>query len=134
MSSEEKQLTQEIADLKKELESIPMRKEYTAYVKIERKIVTTQTKLNNLRTGRQTKNLALQYGIPYGSQIALSFALVVISIMYRYTPVIVFDTYQYQFMPFGPLIRFPTGIDGGVSVPFWIFINSYVSRHLASQI
>lgn len=134
MTPEEKELTKEIANLKKELENIPIRKEYTVYVKVERKILAAQTKLNNSRSTKQTRSLILQYGIPYGSQFVLSLVLVIISIFYRYTPVIVFDTYRYNFVPFGGLIRFPTGVDGGVSVPFWIFVNSYVSRHIAAQI
>lgn len=133
-TKEEKQLLEEIKELKKELEDIPIRSEYTKYVKTERKIAGVQTKLNTLRSEKQTKNLALQYGIPYGTQIALSFVLVVLSIAYRYTPVIVFDGHQYDLVPFGALIRFPTGIDGAVSVPFWIFVNSFVSKHLASYV
>lgn len=125
---------EELAKLKKDLEDIPMRKEYTTYVKQERKILTTQTKLNDLRGAKQTKNLIYQYGVPYGCQFFLSFVLLVISIAYRYTPVVVFDGHQYDFVPFGSLIRFPTGIEGGVSVPFWIFVNSFVSRHVASYI
>lgn len=134
MTKEEKRLLEDIKDLKKELEDIPMRSEYTKYVKCERKIVAKQTELNTLRSEKQTKNLALQYGIPYGTQIALSFVLFVLSIAYRYTPVIVFESQQYDLVPFGALIRFPTGIDGAVSVPFWIFVNSFVSKHLASYV
>lgn len=103
-------------------------------MKIERKVLAAQTKLNNLRSAKQTKNLIFQYGVPYGCQFVLSIVLVIISLFYRYAPVIVFDTYRYNFVPFGGLIRFPTDVDGGVSVPFWIFINTYVSRHIAAQI
>lgn len=133
-TKEEKLLLEEIRELKKELDEIPMRAEYTKYVKTERKITTVQTKLNTLRSEKQTKNLAFQYGIPYGTQLALSFILLVLSIAYRYTPVIIFDGQQYDLVPFGALIRFPTGIDGAVSVPFWIFVNSFVSKHLASYV
>lgn len=133
-TKEEKQLLEEINDLKRELDEIPMRQEYTKYVKTERKIVTAQNRLTALRTEKQTKNLVFNYGIPYGAQFGLSFLLIVLSIMYRYTPVVVFDSQQYDLVPFGPLIRFPTGIDGAVSVPFWIFVNSFVSKHLASYV
>lgn len=111
-----------------------MRTEYTAYVKIERKIVTSQAKLNETRQANQTKKLMFQYGIPYGFQAALSITLLVITITYRYTPLLVFDQSQYDFIPFGAIIRFPTGIDGAVSVPFWIFVNNYVSRQIASYV
>lgn len=124
----------ELAKLKKELEDIPMRQEYTTYVKIERKIVTAQAKLNETRKESQTKKLMFQYGVPYGFQILLSLILVLITFTYRYTPVVIFDGTQYDFIPFGAIIRFPTGLNGAVSVPFWIFINNYVSRHAASYI
>lgn len=111
-----------------------MRQEYTAYVKVERKIVTTQTKLNDLRQSQQTKKLLYAYGVPYGLQGLLSLVLVGITITYRYTPICIFSESQYDFIPFGAIIRFPTGIDGAVSVPFWIFVNNYVSRHIASYV
>lgn len=133
-SYEEKRLNDEIATLKKELETIPMRKEYPAYVKVERKIVTAQTKLNETRQANQTKKLIFQYGIPYGFQALLSIVLLVITITYRYTPIVVFDGSRYDLIPFGAIIRFPTGVDGAVSVPFWIFVNNYVSRHVASYV
>lgn len=133
-SNQEKLLVTELAKLKKELEDIPMRQEYTTYVKIERKIVTAQAKLNETRKESQTKKLMFQYGVPYGFQILLSLILMLITFIYRYTPVVIFDGTQYDFIPFGAIIRFPTGLNGAVSVPFWIFINNYVSRHAASYI
>lgn len=124
----------EIAKLKAELENIPMRQEYTAYVKVERKIVTTQTKLNESRQANQTKRIMFQYGVPYGCQAALFVILLLITIAYRYTPIVVFNGSQYDFIPFGTVLKFPTGIDGAVSVPFWIFVCNYVSRHVASYV
>lgn len=133
-SKKEKQLANDVKIIKEELDEIPMRQEYTNYVKTERKLVAAQNKLSALRTERQTKNLFVQYGITYGSQFVLTLALVVISFLYRYTPVIVFDGNHYDFVPFGGLIKFPTGIDGAISVPFWIFVNSFVSKHAASYL
>lgn len=133
-SAAEKQLIDEIATLKAELEEIPMRQKYTAYVKVERKIVAAQAKLNETRKSSQTTKLIAQYGIPYGLQLFLSAVLFLITILYRYTPIVVFNGTQYDFIPFGAILRFPTGINGAVSVPFWIFVNNYVSRHAASYV
>lgn len=129
----ERKLEDEINQLKAELADIPMRQEYTQYVKTERKIATIQTKLNSIKSQRQTKNLMVQYGLPYGSQFCLTLVLIGLSIFYRYTPVIIFDD-KLDLVPFSGLIRFPTGIDGAVSVPFWIFVNSFVSKHVASYL
>lgn len=132
-SREERRLQDEINELKTELSDISLRREYTQYVKIERKIVAVQTKLNGLQSGKNTKKLMLQYGVPYGGQFVLSLVLLGLSIYYRYTPVIVFDD-RFDFVPFKGLIRFPTGVEGALSVPFWVFVNSFVSKHAASYL
>lgn len=111
-----------------------MRQEYTNYVKTERKIVTLQAKLNNLKGGKQTKNLVIQFGVPYGAQFLLTLTMIILSIVYRYSPVLVLDNKQFDLVPFGTLIRFPTGVNGAVSVPFWIFVSSFVAKHAASYV
>lgn len=132
-SREERKLQDEVNQLKTELSEISMRHEYTHYVKTERKLVAVETKLNTLQSGKQTKKLIIQYGLPYGSQFCLALMLLGLSIYYRYTPVIVFDD-RFDFVPFKGLIRFPTGVDGALSVPFWAFVNSFVSKHVASYL
>lgn len=133
-TAEQRQLRSEIAKMKKDLEDISMRDEYTAYVKLERKIMGAQTRFNQLNTGDLTQKLIIQYGVPYGLQFILTFILVVISFTYRYKPVLVFDEQKYNLTPFGSIVAFPTGANDAISVPFWIFMNSYVSRHIASYV
>ena len=133
-SREEKQLTDEITDLKAELADISMRTEYTNYVKCERKVVTLQKRLNDMRNSKQSNNLLFKYGVPYGSQALLTFGLFVMSLYYRNIPVFVFDDQKFDLVPFAGLIRFPTGVDGAISVPFWIFVNSFVLKHAASYV
>lgn len=132
-TKEERQLQDEINQLKATLSDISMRDEYSIYVKTERKIVASQAKLNNMKGGRQTKDLIVRYGVPYGCQACLTLVLIGLSIVYRYTPVIQFDD-RFDVVPFGGLMKFPTGLEGAVSVPFWIFVNNFVSRHVASYL
>lgn len=133
-TAEQRQLRDQIAKMKVELEGISMREEYTAYVKLDRKILAAQSRLDQSKSGDRTQNLIIQYALPYGMQYLLSFALIVVSFVYRYTPALIFADAKYNFTPFGRFIQFPTGIDDAVSVPFWIFMNSYVSRHIASYV
>lgn len=128
---EETELTDEIRDLREELSNISMRREYTQYVKTERKIQAAQMKLNQLQAGQTTRKLLTKYGVGYGCQIFLCLTLFVLSTYNRYTPVIVFDD-RFDFVPFKSLIRFPTGIHNALSVPFWVFVNGFVSKHVAS--
>lgn len=120
-----------IAAINDELSKLSMKDDYIIYVKKERKIRAAQADLAELTKRKTTNNLMLNYGISYGSQIVLAVSLMVISFMYRSVPVIVFSD-KFDFTPFNALMRFPTGIRGAVSVPFWIFVNSFIYKGLAA--
>ncbi|GAB0087390.1 hypothetical protein DMENIID0001_016870 [Sergentomyia squamirostris] len=130
-TKEEVHLKVKIVEHRRELKGISMREDYTGYVKVERKIVAAEKRLNELAILNSTSKLIIKYGIPYGTQVLLSLILVSISILYRSTPVMVFEE-KFDFMPFGAIMRVPTGVPGAISVPFWIFVSSFVGRALAS--
>lgn len=132
-SRDELRLQAEINQLRTELADISMRREYTQYVKIERKILALKAKLDELQVGKQSRNLFVSYGVPYGCQLILGLTLFIIALYHRSTPVIVFDD-RFDFVPFHGLMRFPSGVQGGLSAPFWVFINSFVSKHVASYL
>uniref|UniRef100_A0A1B0DI57 Guided entry of tail-anchored proteins factor 1 n=1 Tax=Phlebotomus papatasi TaxID=29031 RepID=A0A1B0DI57_PHLPP len=132
-SKEELQLKATIASHRRELRGISMRDDYPSYVRIERKIVVAEKRLNELAILNSTSKMAIKFGIPYGTQALLSIVLLGISIYYRYTPVIIFEE-KFDFMPFGGIMRVPTGIPGAISVPFWIFVSSFMGRTLAGYL
>lgn len=120
-----------IAVFNDELSKLSMKDDYIIYVKTERKVRAAQADLTELTKRKATNNLMLNYGISYGSQIVLAISLMVISFTYRSVPVIVLGD-KFDFTPFNALMRFPTGIRGAVSVPFWIFVNSFIYKGLAA--
>lgn len=120
-----------IAAMNNELSKLSMKDDYIIYVKKERQIRAAQTDLTDIIKLQATNNLKLNYGISCGSQIVLVVSLMVISFIYRYVPVIVMGD-KFDFTPFGGLMRFPTGIRGAISVPFWIFINNFMYKGLAA--
>lgn len=126
-----RQLSREIAAMRLELAALSPATEYTKCVKLERRILAAQSEQNNLGTSDATRQLIVRYAVPYGSQLLLSLVLVAISILYRYVPVVVFGD-RYNFAPFSWLMGFPTGVTGAVSVPFWIFVSSFVAKSVAS--
>ncbi|XP_055696550.1 guided entry of tail-anchored proteins factor 1 [Lutzomyia longipalpis] len=127
---EEVQLKATIAGHRRELRGISMKDDYTTYVKIERKIVAAEKRLSDLAILNSTSKLVIRYGIPYGTQAVLSLVLIGISIYFRSTPVLVFDE-KFDLVPFGAIMRIPTGVPGAISVPFWIFVSSFMGRTLA---
>lgn len=119
--------------MRQQQSKLSMRDDYTAFVRLDRKINETQAHLMDRKTKLANKKLVLKYGLSYATYGVLTFVLIVISFLYRTTPVIVFDG-RFDFTPFGFIMRFPTGISGAVSIPFWIFVNSFVSKNIASYI
>lgn len=129
-SADERRLEKDLIEMKQQQSQLSMRDDYTSFVRLDRKINETQALLMDHRAKKATKNLVLKYGLSYGTNGILTFVLIVISLLYRTTPVIVFDS-RFDFTPFAFIMRFPTGITGAVSIPFWIFVNSFVSKNIA---
>lgn len=115
------------------MRKISMRDNYTSYIKLERKAVALENEQNHIRSANLVKRTAIKYGLQYGFNGLCSLILVFISIYYRYTPVIVFDS-RYNFTPFGGLMAFPCGVQNGVSIPFWIVTSSFANKVLASYV
>lgn len=132
-SREERALQASIREQRTELAGIPMMKEYTTYVRLERKIVESEQKLQKIRGENQMKKTILKYGLAYGLNAVFTLVLVVLSLYHRRTPVMVFPG-DYNFVPFSGLMSFPTGVSNAVSVPFWIFASSFVMRSFAGYV
>lgn len=110
-----------------------MMKEYTTYVRLERKIVEQEQRLQTIRSESATKKMIWKYGLAYGLNTLFTLILICVSLWHRRTPVMVFPE-SYNFTPFGSLMSFPTGVSNAVSVPFWIFANSFLMRSLVKYV
>lgn len=110
-----------------------MMKEYTSYVRLERKIVESEERLKKVQSENAMKKTILKYGLAYGLNALFTVVLICISIYHRRTPIITFRE-DYNFTPFTGLMSFPTGVSNAVSVPFWIFASSFVMRSFAGYV
>lgn len=130
-SRQQRQQAAEVAAMRQQLATISMASDYTAYVKLERRIVAAERAQSTSKSQQVTRTLVIKYGLSYGSQALLSLVLVVVSLWYRSVPVLVLGD-RFNFAPFAWLMRFPTGVEGAVSVPFWTFVSSFVAKGVAS--
>ena len=122
----EKNLRMDVLSIKHELDNISMREDYTRYVKTERKLRTTEDRYEKVREANNALKKVFSSVCEYG----LSFALFIGVLLYRTSPVIVFDE-KFNMAPFDNIIGFPTGVNNAISVPFWTFINRYFFRTFA---
>lgn len=110
-----------------------MKDDYTDYVKIERKIAKMEMEIQSANESDVVKNFLIKYGINYGVKFAIGFALFLVTILNRKHAVIVFSE-RFNFAPFSGIISYPSNIDNSISLPFWVFVNNYVFRQIASKL
>ncbi|KAL9694312.1 hypothetical protein quinque_013597 [Culex quinquefasciatus] len=132
-SPETRALKAESDQIRRELSRISMRDNYTGYVKVERKLVAVDTQLGEAKSKDSSRRTIYEFGLRWGLYGVLAFVLVVISIFYRYTPVVVFGD-NFSFDPFGRVLSFPTGVPNAVSTVFWIVVNNFVARTVAGYV
>ena len=119
-----------IKHLKEELSKIKVTENFAGHMKIQRQICAEQAKADQtaeIKMNNFWKKLVLDYGI----DALQGFVLVCFSFFYRSYPVIEFGD-KFNFTPFTTVMMFPTGINGAISVPFWILINSIVAKNVIS--
>lgn len=126
-------LRTEVDILRRDLMKISIRDEYIRYVRVERKLVTMEAKLIELKNRDSGRRKIYEMAIQYGLYTILTFGLIVLSIIYRHKPVVVFGE-NFNFEPFGKVLNFPTGVPNAVSTVFWIAVNNFVARTLAVYI
>lgn len=128
-----KALKQERLQLKANLKLTPMKEQYTEYVRIERRIIKIEKEILDLKENDVVKNFIINYGLNLGLKIILVLSLFIVTVFNRRYAVIVFSK-NFDFSPFSGLISFPSNIENSVSLPFWVFVNNFVFRHLAGKI
>lgn len=75
----------------------------------------------------------INYGLNYAPKFILGFSLFIIVLMNRNEPVIIFSD-RFNFAPFSSVMSLASKFDNFISTPFWVFINNYVFRQLASEL
>jgi CHD5-like protein len=110
-----------------------MKENYTEYVKIERKINKIDMEILELDSSDVFKNFLIKYGVNYGVKFAIGISLFLVTVLNRKQAVIVFSE-KFDFAPFSQIISYPSNIENSISLPFWVFVNNYVFRQIASKL
>lgn len=126
-------MKEQLRELKKELIKTPMKENYIEYVKIERKIVKVEKMLADNYEAQSDKRTFVTYVLSYGTKLLLGIMLFLVVVINRSEPVIIFSE-RFNFVPFSGIISFASKFNNSISVPFWVFVNNYVFRQLASEL
>lgn len=110
-----------------------MKENYTEFVKLERKINKLDMEIVACNESDVVKNFLIKYGVNYGIKFIIGITLFLVTVFNRKHAVIVFSE-KFNFAPFSGIISYPSNIDNCISLPFWVFINNYVFRQIASKL
>ncbi|XP_053209810.1 guided entry of tail-anchored proteins factor 1-like [Panonychus citri] len=122
----EKNLRKQITELKTELGTINMTQEFVKYAKIQRKINKMTEDLKNRGNTKTMLKLKVQvivYGICY---VTMGLTTTYLIWSYRYTPLARLD--HNLLFPLGPILAFPTGVEGAIGITCWFSMVTYSSR------
>ncbi len=109
-----------------------MKENYVEFVKLERKLNDVEIKIES-ETKSDAMKLFAKGGLNYLAKFVLGLSIFLVVIFNRNQPVIVFSD-KFNFAPFSRFISYPSNIENCISLPFWVFINNYVSRQLAATL
>lgn len=109
-----------------------MKENYVEYVKLERKLNEIDAAIEQEKKS-QSFTFLTTIGLNYVAKFIFGFALFLVIIFNRHEAVIVFSE-KFNFAPFSSIISYPSNVKNSISLPFWVFVNNYVFRQLASKI
>ncbi|KAF5290941.1 hypothetical protein FQA39_LY14547 [Lamprigera yunnana] len=92
---------------------------FAKYSKIQRKVNGIDQELHELQNQRLRNGFFIKTVLLYSAKIAMTLLLLIFSIYYRYTPVLVLSS-NFSLFPFDCIVSFPLHEQNCVSVPFWI--------------
>lgn len=110
-----------------------MKENYIEYVKIERKITKLEIEIRENNEAQSFQRNVINYGLNYGLKFLLGTALFFVVVMNRNEPVIIFSK-KFNFTPFSGIMSVASKFENCISTPFWVFVNNYVFRQLASEL
>ncbi|XP_044266122.1 guided entry of tail-anchored proteins factor 1-like [Tribolium madens] len=122
----EQELQQQKLALKNEQSLLSMVDEFAKYSKLQRRINVIDRELEQIKGEKPTNSFVLQLGFTYGVKLVFALLLIVLSLYYRYTPVLYLGD-KVNLMPFTNFICYPNEANY-VSFYFWVMCCVTVAR------
>lgn len=132
VSAHERELKAEEANVKAELATISMTDEFAKYARMQRRLNKVQDELKSLAASRLESQAKTKIVVLYATQFILGIITCCFVWMYKHVPVATFPPNWMK--PFGALLSWPSGVDGGISIIMWMFCVGHVARKAAKQL
>lgn len=131
-SEKEKELILRKRELMSEQSLISMVDSFAKFSKLQRQINAINEELSEIQSSRNYNNLKYQFFFTYIFKIVAGIALLIMSICYRYDPVLRISK-TFDLTPFTGLISYPNNIND-VSLHFWVVCCTTVARLIPEEL
>ncbi|XP_022902191.2 guided entry of tail-anchored proteins factor 1 [Onthophagus taurus] len=127
LTPKQRELREEIRQLKLEQSKLQIVNDFVKHTKIQRRINMLNMQYSELQTSSSTRNMIVKVGLPYLFRFLMGVAILCFIIMYRNNPVMILNE-SINFTPFGRIISYPNTEINAVSVHFWVMCCSTVIK------
>ena len=119
-------LSDELLKLKEEQKDLDIQNQFAKYSRIQRKINEFTDKLSVKKKRKNFDIIKLVWKFKIACYVSYTCSMLIIVYCNRYSPVVVLPE---TWFPYGnKVVSFPTNVNGGIGIPFWIMICRQVSR------
>lgn len=117
--------------LKAEQKGIPMKEEFAAYSRLQRKISKLEAQFKDDSQTRMGKTLAIKSTIQIAFQIVVGLVTIMSVIYFRSEPIV---TLKGDMFPFTTMLRYPSEMPNAISTHMWVLISNLSIRTMVKPI
>ncbi|XP_057377844.1 guided entry of tail-anchored proteins factor 1-like [Daphnia carinata] len=117
---------EEFKELRKELAGISAVDEFARYARTQRKINKLEEQIQALGQSRMDDRESIRWKFTKTIQVINGTVLVYLAVTQRYEPVL--TGVPDWFWPLNLVLSYPTGVEGALSIVFWLFICNNACR------
>ncbi|CAL7943626.1 unnamed protein product [Xylocopa violacea] len=122
INKHDKELRNDLINLKQEIVGISIVDEFSKYAKLQRKYNKLENTLKEKANERLSSRMKVQMSITYGFRILNGLLMMVLLYLYRNKPVIILP--KGILWPIQSLLSWPSSHENSISFMMWLFISN----------
>ncbi|XP_066998997.2 guided entry of tail-anchored proteins factor 1 [Anabrus simplex] len=132
VTSQEKSLQNDEMKIRNEMANISMVDEFAKHARLQRKLIRVQEDLRTAANSRMSSYRKTRLFLSYSAQLVITLTFMAFVWMNYYTLVAVLPSKW--LWPFGFILSWPTGVEGGISIMWWILLLGTGVRTIMAQV
>lgn len=123
-------MSKELKTIKAEQSKISLQNEFAKYSKLQRKINSLTDKLTEHNKSRSMQLIQRSYTLKMALYVIYGLVMLYLFYYYKYEPVTVLPKTWFPYV--NRVLMIPTGVEGAIGLPVWIFICKQLVQNVLS--